>query len=85
MGRYFALQWVVNLLVAATALGSNCVQSETTGKVFFLINLLETFGLSAIGTKILCHRCLVEKARVMVKLCGTSALTLMSHLLHLPP
>ena len=38
-----------------------------------------------IGTNLLCHRHLVEKARVMIKLYGTS--TLMSHVppLDLPP
>jgi hypothetical protein len=75
VGSYFALQWLANFLVAATALGTNCVQSETASDVLFLVNLLATFVLSMIGTNYLCHRYLVEKARVMIKLYGTSALT----------
>ena len=74
VGSYFALQWLANLLVAATALGQNCVQSETANIALFLVNILATFGLSVIGTNLLCHRYLVEKARVMIKLYGTSAL-----------
>jgi hypothetical protein len=68
VGSYFALQWLSNFLVAATALGQNCVQSETANAVLFLVNLLSSFGLSVIGTNLLCHRYLVEKARVMIKL-----------------
>ena len=85
MGSYFALQWLANFLVAATALGQNCVQSETANSVLFLVNLLAAYGLSGIGTNLLCHRYLVEKARVMIKLYGTS--TLISHAppLDLPP
>jgi hypothetical protein len=79
VGSYFALQWLANLLVAATALGHNCVQSATANKALHLLNLFAAHGLSVIGTNLLCHRYLVEKARVMTKLCGTSALT--SHVL----
>ena len=68
VGSYFALQWLANLLVAATALGNNCTQSNTAYTITFLVNLLATFGLSMIGTNLLCHRYLVEKARVMIKL-----------------
>ena len=64
-------------MVAATNLGEICVQSETASKVPLLVNLLASIGLSVIGTNLLCHRYLVEKARVMIKLYGTS--TLMSH------
>jgi hypothetical protein len=85
VGSYFALQWLANFLVAATALGQNCVQSETAGVVLDLVNQLAAYGLSVIATNLLCHRYLVEKARVMKKLYGTS--TLMSHVppLDLPP
>ena len=85
VGSYFALQWLANFLVAATTLGGNCVQSETAYTALRLLNLLASFGLSVIGTNLLCHRYLVEKARVMIKLYGTS--TLISHVppLDLPP
>ena len=38
--------------------------------------MFATIGLSLIGTNLLCHRYLVEKARVMIKLCGTHELFL---------
>ena len=74
VGSYFALQWLANLLVAATALGQSCMQSETAYTVLLLVNLLASFGLSIVGTNLLCHRYLVEKARVMIKMYGASAL-----------
>ena len=85
VGSYFALQWLANFLVAAATLGQNCVRSETANTVLHLVSLLASGGLSVIGTNLLCHRYLVEKARVMIKLYGTS--TLISHApsLDLPP
>ena len=79
VGSYFALQWLANFLVAAAALGQNCVQSETANKLLRLVNLLASFGLSMIGTNLLCHRYLVEKARVMIKLYGIPHSCPMSH------
>ena len=78
VGNYFTLQWLANLSVAATALGQNCMQSEMAHAVLLLMNLLAT-PLSVIGTNLLCHRYLIEKARVVIKLYDTSALT--SHVL----
>jgi hypothetical protein len=68
VGSYFALQWLANLIVAAAALGANCVQSFTADQVLYFVTLLATYGLSVIGTNLLCHRYLVEKVRVMIKL-----------------
>ena len=68
VGSYFGIQWLANLLVTATALGSNCTESETASTALYLINLLATFGLSMIGTNLLCHRYLYEKARAMIQL-----------------
>jgi hypothetical protein len=62
------LQWLANVLVTATSLGGNCVASETVYTVVYLVNLLVSNGLSGIGTNILCHRYLCEKARVMISL-----------------
>jgi hypothetical protein len=70
VGSYFALQWLANLLITATALGQNCTLSNTANTVLWLINLLASFGLSVIGTNLLCHRYLIEKARVMIKMYG---------------
>ena len=71
VGSYFALQWLANLLVTAASLGTTCVQSATAQTVLSTINLLAMFGLSVIATNLLCHRYLVEKARVMIKMYGT--------------
>ena len=68
VGSYFSLQWLANLLVTATALGQNCTASYTAKIPLHLINLLATFGLSIIGTNLLCHRYLYEKARAMIQL-----------------
>jgi hypothetical protein len=68
VGSYFVLQWLANLLVVATQFGSICVQSATASTILYLFNLLATLGLSIIGTNLLCHRYLVEKARAMIKL-----------------
>jgi hypothetical protein len=73
VGSYVAVQWLANLVVAASALGQNCTRSETEKTALYLLNLLVSFGLSVIGTNLLCHRYLVEKARVMIKMCGTHA------------
>jgi hypothetical protein len=71
VGSYFALQWLANVRTAAVAIGSSCAQSATANMVIFFVNLLAGCGLSVVGTNLLCHRYLVEKARVVIKLCGT--------------
>jgi hypothetical protein len=46
-----------------------CTSSPVVGiTVFFAVKLPATFGLSLVGTNIFCHRYLVEKARVMIKM-----------------
>jgi hypothetical protein len=67
VGSYFALQWLANLLVTATASGSNCTSSDTANQAIWLLNFLASFGLSVVGTNLLCHRYLYEKARVMIQ------------------
>jgi hypothetical protein len=74
VGSYFAVQWLANLLVTATSLGGNCVALETTYTVVTLVSLLVSHGLSIIGTNILCHRYLCEKARVMISMYASSTL-----------
>jgi hypothetical protein len=68
VGSYFALQWLANILVTASALAMPCASSETVYLVVLSFQLCVTFGLSVIGTNLLCHRYLCEKARVMIKL-----------------
>jgi hypothetical protein len=78
LGSYFALQWLANLLVLASSLATNCNAASTsvlTGTVGTLVDFLATFGLSCIGTNLLCHRYLCEKARIMIKLYVERAFT----------
>jgi hypothetical protein len=49
-----------------------------------LLGLFASLGLSIVGTNLLCHRYLVEKARVVIKL-YVSALTDCSPIFHLHP
>jgi hypothetical protein len=84
VGSYFTLQWLANLIVAASGLGQNCTLSTTAFMVLFALQLIAAFGLSGIGTNLLCHRYLVEKARVMIKLYGTHS-RMIFPVLSLPP
>ena len=68
VGSYFALQWLANFLVTAASLGYNCVASEMVYTILTFTSLLVSHGLSMIGTNLLCHRYLCEKARVMISL-----------------
>jgi hypothetical protein len=71
LGSYFALQWLANVLVLASSLAVNCSNASATSAVALgiLVNFFASFGLSSIGTNLLCHRYLCEKTRVMIKLC----------------
>jgi hypothetical protein len=84
VGSYFAIQWLANLLVTATALGSKCASSQTVNTALVVINVLATFSLSVIGTNLLCHRHPCEKARAMIQLCGKPLLLLFTPLHALP-
>jgi hypothetical protein len=87
VGSYFALQWLANLLVTASALGQNCTLSATALVVLEPVSLLAALGLSVIVTNLLSHRYLLEKAAVMVKMYGTLRTFLLSIvlLMHLCP
>jgi hypothetical protein len=74
VGSYFALQWLANLIVTALALATPCTSSRIVATVVLSLNICATTGLSCIGTNILCHRYLCEKARVMIKLYVHSAI-----------
>ena len=67
VGSYFALQWLANVLVTALALGF-CTLSPTAQTALFSLNVCVLFGLSGTVKNILCHRCLCEKARIMIRL-----------------
>jgi hypothetical protein len=91
LGSYFALQWLANLLVLASSLTGNCSDGSGSADVVgLLVYLLASFGLSTIGTNLLCHRHLCEKARIMIKMydprsmcCVFNALRCSLLLLHL--
>jgi hypothetical protein len=68
LGSYFALQWLANLLILAASLGINCNASGTADAIAKFVNILVSLGLSLIGTNLLCHRYLCEKARIMIKM-----------------
>jgi len=67
-GSFFAVEVVANLIVSATSLGENCNSSPTIHQISVAVGILTLFGLSILGTNILCHRYLLAKARVMVNL-----------------
>jgi hypothetical protein len=69
VGSYFALQWLTNVLATSTSLAANCNSSQTVSTVVGSFHLCVAFGLSILGTNLLCHRYLCEKARIMIKLC----------------
>jgi hypothetical protein len=81
LGSYFALQWLATLLVLATSLDGNCnTPAGFVNAVAVLVNMLASFGMSLIGTNLLCHRHLCEKARLMINLCGSHSM-----FCHTPP
>jgi hypothetical protein len=67
VGSYFALQWLGNLIVTASTL-TVCTSSPAVNTAVFFAVTLPATCLSCIGTNIFCHRYLVEKARVMIKM-----------------
>jgi len=68
VGSFFAVGVMANFLVTATAFGTNCTSSQTIYQLSLSVYFPVTFGVSIIGTNILCHRYLIEKARVMIRL-----------------
>jgi hypothetical protein len=68
VGSYFAVQLLANLIVACSSLSDSCPSNSTVNAVGFLLYIFGTFALSCVGTNLLCHRYLFEKARVMIKL-----------------
>ena len=67
VGSYYATQLVGNVLVTATAMHS-CTSSALGFKSLQLIYVLALLGINVIGSNLLCHRYLHEKATVMVKM-----------------
>ena len=67
VGSYFAVQWLANILVTASTVAI-CSSSQTVNVAGDFIYLFAMFGLSVLGTNLLCHRYLCKKARTMIKL-----------------
>jgi hypothetical protein len=68
VGSYFALQWLANIFVAVSVTSAGCTSSQKVWGVATVLGFFSMFGLSIIGTNLLCHRYLCEKARIMIKL-----------------
>ena len=47
---------------------TNCTPSTLVYTILQLINLLATFSINMIGSNLLCHRYLHEKASIMTKM-----------------
>jgi hypothetical protein len=62
LGSFYAMQFASNLLVAVASVLYSCKSS-----VFYSLFLLVYVGGSVVGTNILCHRYLMEKATAMSK------------------
>jgi hypothetical protein len=91
VGSYFAVQWLANLVITAFGLMTFCTPSQTMLSVVRILNISTMFGLSVLGTNLLCHRYLCEKARIMIKLyvsfllsCPFTALTSLAHFFETP-
>jgi hypothetical protein len=68
VGSYFFVQWLANLILNASLLAPNCTSSQTAYTALQVLNFSVAWILSVVGTNLLCHRYLCEKARIMIKL-----------------
>jgi hypothetical protein len=68
VGSFCFVQLLANLGNTASFLGTNCQSSVVVYGWVVLINIIASLGMGSIGRNLLCHRYLLEKARVMVKL-----------------
>ena len=68
MFAFFAVQLLSNIVVTLSSLGTNCASIDATYYIGSNVNYLTLYGVSVIGTNILCHRYLLEKAKIMTNL-----------------
>jgi hypothetical protein len=68
VGSFYLFQVVGNLGALASQAAYMCTTSTTVFASAVALNILVTFGISAIGTNLLCHRYLLEKAKVMSRM-----------------
>jgi len=75
---FFAVQLLANAVVTASVLGQNCASIDATYYLGSNVTYLTSYGVSVIGTNVLCHRYLLEKANAMTNLyVATSVATLL--------
>jgi hypothetical protein len=69
VGSYFTVQLLVNILTMALDMGV-CMGPEydDLAKISVLLNVFLAIGIAVVGTNLLCHRYLLQKAKVMVKM-----------------
>lgn len=67
LGCYYAVNLVGNALMLGLY-SFGCTSNQEQADIMFLIASALTFGVSIIGTNILSHRYMLEKANIMVKL-----------------
>jgi hypothetical protein len=65
LGSYYFLQLVANIIVASSGM-FNCQSDDLVAKFCLGVNLLVWAMFSIIGTNLLSHRYLFEKAKTMV-------------------
>ena len=68
MFAFFAVQLLSNIVVTLSSLGANCASFDATHYIGSNVNYLTLYGVSVIGTNVLCHRYLLEKAKIMTNL-----------------
>ena len=72
------MQLLANAVVTASSLGTNCASIDATYYLGSNVSYLTSYGVSVIGTNVLCHRYLLEKANAMTNLyVATSVATLL--------
>jgi hypothetical protein len=68
VGSFYAFQVLGNIIVLATNSGYICTASSTVYSSLVLLYMGALFGISILGTNLLCHRYLLEKAKVMSRM-----------------
>ena len=66
LGSFSFVQLLGNVFTTILAM-HNCTASPSTRQLLWTGNLLMLFGISILGSNLLCHRYIAEKARVVTK------------------
>jgi hypothetical protein len=65
LSSFFGLQFLVSTMVSLTAPGYSCIVHGAAADAIALMNVTFFIGGSISATNMLCHRYLLERARVM--------------------